>query len=461
MTRVAAEGSASALPGIAKRCPPLRRAQVTLTCALVITVAAAAAAQQPRIVNGTLTSSFASTGALLIYDDATPTHLTGLCSGTLVGCRTFVTAAHCVCSNADDFLTCTQTALSPPERLRVFFQQAGFAQVDSVIISPDFSFGLAGDIAVLQLAEPVEGVSPSPINSLSKPTAETPGMIVGFGRTINDATLSDAGIKREGKVTVADCNRVVPNSTHVCWQFLGSDSSTCSGDSGGPLFIDFGDGPRLAGVTSGGSNDTCEAPDRSFDTDVFVYSNWVDEQIDDCATVTPPTTDAAILLSTNGDLTRANADAYYTVEVPAHITTVRFALNGQLAGADFDLYVQAGSAPTKTTYDCADLAFSSFGACEISVSGASTWHILVHRSAGSGTFQLNVTAVVEATPQPCSGDCNGNGAVDVEDLVTGVNIVLERDAASTCTALDENSDGAVTVEELVAGVANALRGCVP
>ena len=281
----------------------------------------------------------------------TQTHLTGLCSGTLVGCRTFVTAAHCVCSDADDFLACTQTGLSPRERLRVFFQQAGFAQVTSVTISPDFSFGQAGDIAVLQLSEPVEGVAPSPINSLNKPTAGTGGTIVGFGRTINDATmLSDAGIKREGKVTVADCNRVVPNSTHVCWQFLGTDSSTCSGDSGGPLFIDFGDGPRLAGVTSGGSNGTCEAPDRSFDTDVFVYSDWVDEQIEDCATVTPPTADAVTLLSTDGDLTRANADSQFTVDGsrqhhhaavraqrPARGCGFRFVRTRRQSGVDHDL----------------------------------------------------------------------------------------------------------------------------
>jgi hypothetical protein len=427
----------------------------------IICVAAVAAAQEPRIVNGTLTSSFASTGALLLYEDDAQTQLIGLCSGTLIGCRTFVTAAHCVCGSADDFLTCTQSGVTPPDRVRVFFQQAGFVQVESVTISPDFSFGEAGDIAVLQLAQPVIGIAPSGINAFSKPTAGTGGTIVGFGRTINDsATLSDAGIKREGKVTVADCNRVVPNSAHVCWQFLGTDSSTCSGDSGGPLFIDFGDGPRLAGVTSGGSNDTCEAPDRSFDTDVFVYSAWVAEQIEDCAAVVPAL-DAVTLLSTNGDLTRVSADARFTVAVPADSTALRFALNGQLAGADFDLYVRAGSPPSTTIYDCADLAFSSFGACELSVSGAATWHALVHSSAGSGTFQLNVTALVESPPPPCSGDCNGNGAVDVEDLVTGVNIVLERDAASTCTALDENSDGTVTVEELVMGVGNALRGCVP
>lgn len=415
----------------------------------------------PRIVNGTLTSSYASTGALLIYEDSAQAHVTGLCSGTLVGCRTFVTAAHCVCADADDFDACTQAGVTAAGRLRVFFQHAGFVQVDRVSISPDFRFGEAGDIAVLQLAEAVTGIEPSSINSLSKPEAGTTGTIVGFGRTINAAAiLSDAGVKREGKVTVSDCNRVVPNRTHVCWQYLGADSSTCSGDSGGPLFIDFGDGLRLAGVTSGGSNGTCEAPDRSFDTDVFVYSDWLSEQIDDCAAViTSPA--SATLLSRDGDLARTEADARFTVGTPTDAVSLRFALNGQLAATDFDLYVRADAAPTTEDYDCADLAFSSFGACEISVAGTSTWHVLVHRVAGSGNFQLNVTALIDSTPPACSGDCNGNGAVDVEDLVIGVNIVLGRNPATSCLALDRSADGTVTVEELVTGVGNALRGCVP
>ena len=48
-----------------------------------------------RIVNGTLTSLYPSVGALLSPGD--PHFATLLCSGTLIGCHTFLTAAHCVC----------------------------------------------------------------------------------------------------------------------------------------------------------------------------------------------------------------------------------------------------------------------------------------------------------------------------------------------------------------------------
>ncbi|NIQ98302.1 MAG: trypsin-like serine protease, partial [Desulfuromonadales bacterium] len=64
---------------------------------------------------------------------------------------------------------------------------------------------------------------------------------------------------------------------HLCWRFPGTaaagapgtDSSTCPGDSGGPLFMNFGSGLRVAGVTSGGRQ-VCHDADIPFDTDVFV-----------------------------------------------------------------------------------------------------------------------------------------------------------------------------------------------
>src|SRR5262245_59209009 len=47
------------------------------------------------IVNGDLTSAYPSAGALLFGAD--PAVSTIQCSGTLIGCDTFLTAAHCVC----------------------------------------------------------------------------------------------------------------------------------------------------------------------------------------------------------------------------------------------------------------------------------------------------------------------------------------------------------------------------
>jgi len=59
----------------------------------------------------------------------------------------------------------------------------------------------------------------------------------------------------------------------------------------------------------------------------------------------------------------------------------------------------------------------------------------------------------------CSGDCNGDGEVTVNELITMVNVALGNTAASACNPGDANGDGEITVNEIVAGVNRALSGC--
>lgn len=64
-----------------------------------------------------------------------------------------------------------------------------------------------------------------------------------------------------------------------------------------------------------------------------------------------------------------------------------------------------------------------------------------------------------ATPLPCSGDCHGDGAVTVDELILGVNIALGIQPASQCPPIDTDGNQAVTVDELVKAVTVALNGC--
>jgi streptogramin lyase len=78
-------------------------------------------------------------------------------------------------------------------------------------------------------------------------------------------------------------------------------------------------------------------------------------------------------------------------------------------------------------------------------------------------------AVPTATPTPtrtpifapprCSGDCNGDGAVAVNEVLTMVNIALGSESISACRAGDGNGDGAIAIGELIAAVQHALGGC--
>ena len=69
------------------------------------------------------------------------------------------------------------------------------------------------------------------------------------------------------------------------------------------------------------------------------------------------------------------------------------------------------------------------------------------------------TATASQPPPGCVGDCDGNGTVIISELITGVNIALDRANVAVCRAFDTTSDGRVTIDELVAAVGNALGGC--
>lgn len=70
------------------------------------------------------------------------------------------------------------------------------------------------------------------------------------------------------------------------------------------------------------------------------------------------------------------------------------------------------------------------------------------------------TPTATPTQGRCVGDCNSNGTVAVNELVTGVNIALDRADIGDCPQFDINSNGGAEVNELVSGVNSLLRGCV-
>lgn len=66
------------------------------------------------------------------------------------------------------------------------------------------------------------------------------------------------------------------------------------------------------------------------------------------------------------------------------------------------------------------------------------------------------------TPQsiPCTGDCDSNHAVTVDEIVTGVAIALDTANLNQCRAFDCNDNGQVTVDCLIQAMDAALDGCV-
>ena len=260
----------------------MRLAKATALIAFLVTLAPPAeagdlrgpdATPRPRIVNGVATQEHATTGALLGQFGF---GLGAICSGTLIGCETFLTAAHCVC-NGNSAATC---GTPNPAAYRVYLQHGGVLGVGAIAVNPAYDFAVEGDVAVFTLTQPLAGIPPTPINTTGSPAYGSAGTIGGFG--ITSGTADDAGLKRAGAVTTASCAGSVPEPAHVCWSFQsplgtpGTNSNTCNGDSGGPLFVDLGGGVVVAGVTSGGQSASCLPTDLSFDADVFENRTFIE-----------------------------------------------------------------------------------------------------------------------------------------------------------------------------------------
>ena len=72
---------------------------------------------------------------------------------------------------------------------------------------------------------------------------------------------------------------------------------------------------------------------------------------------------------------------------------------------------------------------------------------------------LLLAALAGPAGAQCVGDCNGDGSVAINELITGVNIALGSSPASACPSFDVNGDGSVAINELITGVNNALGSC--
>jgi hypothetical protein len=407
-----------------------RRSRSKWACGLAMLVAVAVAdpaaadraslgsAARPRIVNGVDSHDYPTVGALLYGVANAPitadTASLG-CSGTLIGCRTLLTAAHCVSGVA-------------PQEIWVYLQHAGLFTVESIARHPDYRFP-AADVAVLRLGAPVTGIDPTPVNLVDPfPFIPAGGIIAGFGRSGGGA--ADYGIKRVGAVETAACLSGLsndPDSELVCWDFLepigpaGEDSNTCNGDSGGPLFLDLGGGAAVAGVTSGGTSPRCQPGDQGFDANVSTYASFILAQLGADPTAAcgglPPVGDAQVQVSGfSGTLDGIVTSDIHAVSVPAGVNSARFALNAVDDGVfDADLYVKAGPGVSTADYDCKADADSVFGACIFDLPEPATYSVLVQRAAGSGDYQLTAT-VFGGSPPVC-----GNGVRDFIEQCDGVD----------------------------------------
>ncbi|HYD48837.1 MAG TPA: hypothetical protein VEB21_10840, partial [Terriglobales bacterium] len=65
-----------------------------------------------------------------------------------------------------------------------------------------------------------------------------------------------------------------------------------------------------------------------------------------------------------------------------------------------------------------------------------------------------------ARADACDGDCNVDGAVTVDEILTMVQIALGEMAMAGCPAGDRDGDGGVAIDELVSALGTVMSGCI-
>jgi PKD repeat protein len=237
-----------------------------------------------RIVGGTLVpaSDFPSVG--IVFDS------TGMftCTGTLLDATHVLTAGHCA--------TDMDTGKPLPDANGRFALNGNVYETTHIFVHPTFNLNLLGtdgifDAAIFELALPVTGVTPSPINR-QPVTVGTPVTLVGYGLT---GSGKNAKLKRTpppGMISKGTNTVQSVTVSQLTWMYQPpSDASNAPGDSGGPAFIDQGNGAlAIAGITSEGetNGNTISSGAQNFDTRIDTIAPWIDFILTGSSSNQPP-----------------------------------------------------------------------------------------------------------------------------------------------------------------------------
>jgi secreted trypsin-like serine protease len=231
---------------------------VVLLMTLLVQSVAGAPKPEPRIIGGEPADfgEYPFMVALLLEPIEGSDFDKQYCGGSLIASRWVLTAAHCV-----EFLDSPDQVVVAVSRTNLDSAEGVRVAVKEFYIHPDYDPNLISpDVALLELAKPVNRIEPIELAGIGDDSFETAGTlltVIGWGNTSTTGQASFPDALREVVVPVVDdatCDTAyrgfVTVETQLCAGVKGIDS--CGGDSGGPLFATTASGPVQVGIVSWG-----------------------------------------------------------------------------------------------------------------------------------------------------------------------------------------------------------------